>query len=267
MHLTHPIAPYQGIAPEDCIFVTNDQMIEIGMGSLTQFWQQELYPEVPMHIYMQLESQPAGRNLLLGALLARAEQIKAQQPGQSKARLYTQIAPENWEMANFFTKSGFKADDSEDLYHFPLPIWPAHPPVTCNYASVALRTPEEVQGFLNRMNASRITPMDADFLGQCMQMEHFTAIGYYRGANPVCEALLTGQGAAVTLVSMYVRGDFRRKGFAKSILGAAADILRPRGVTQVSARVFSRNAAQVGLMRAAGATRVRTLTLLPGMYI
>ena len=267
MHLTHPIAPYQGIAPEDCIFVTNDQMIEIGMGSLTQFWQPELYPEAPMHVYMQLESQPAGRNLLFGALLARAEQIKAQQPGVTKARLYTQIAPENWEMANFFTKAGFKADDSEDLYHFPLPIWPAHPPVTCNYASVALRTPEEVQGFLNRMNAYRIAPMDADFLGQCMQMEHFTAIGYYRGANPVCEALLTGQGTAVTLVSMYVRGDYRRQGFAKSILGAAADILRPRGVTQVSARIFSRNAAQVGLMRAAGATKVRTLSLLPGLYI
>ena len=80
MHLTHPIAPYQGIPPEDCIFVTNDQMIEIGMGALTQFWQPELYPDAPMNIYMQLDSQPAGRNLLLGALLARAEQLRAQQP-------------------------------------------------------------------------------------------------------------------------------------------------------------------------------------------
>lgn len=266
MHLTHPIAPYQGIAPEDCIFVTNDQMIEIGMGSLTQFWQQEMYPEAPLHLYMQLESQPAGRNLLLGALLARAEQIRAQHP-QVKARLYTQVAPENWEMVNFYNKAGFKADDSEDLYHFPLPIWPAHPPVACNYASVALRTPDEVQGFLNRMNAYRITPLDADFLGQCMQMEHFTCIGYYRGAHAVCEALLTGQGSAVTLVSMYVRADYRRQGFAKSILGAAADILRPRGVTQVSARIFSRHAPQVGLMRAAGAAKVRTISLLPGIYL
>lgn len=267
MHLTHPIAPYQGIAPEDCIFVTNDQMIEIGMGALTQFWQQELYPQMPLHIYMQLESQPAGRNLLLGALLARAEQLRAMQPVPTKARLYAQIAPENWEMSNFYTKAGFKMDDSEDIYHFPLPIWPAHPPVTCNYASVALRTPDEVQSFLNRMNAFRITPLDMDFLGQCMQMEHFTAIGYYRGANPVCEALLTGQGSTVTLVSLYVRSDYRRQGFAKSILGAAADILRPRGVTQVSARVFSRNAPQTGLMRAAGATKVRTVSLLPGITL
>lgn len=266
MHLTHPIAPYEGIAPEDCIFVTNDQMIQIGMGSLTQFWQAEMYPEAPLHIYMQLESQPVGRNLLLGALLARAEQIRALQP-QAKARLYTQIAPENWDLANFYTKSGFKLDDSEDLYHFPLPIWPAHPPVTCTFASVGLRTPEEVQGFLNRMNAYRITPIDAEFLGQCMQMEHFTAIGYYRGANAVAEVLLTGQGSTVTLVSMYVRSDYRRQGFAKSILGAAADLLRPRGVTQVSTRIFSRNAPQVGLLRAAGGTKVRTLSILPGIYL
>ena len=266
MHLTHPIAPYQGIAPEDCIFVTNDQMIEIGMGALTLFYQQEMYPEAPLHIYMQLDSQPAGRNLLLGALLARAEQLRAQHP-QVKGRLYTQIAPENWELASFYTKSGFKMDDSEDLYHFPLPLWPAHPPVSCNYASAALRTPEEVQGFLNRMNQYRITPLDADFLGQCMQMEHFTAIGYYRGGNAVCEALLTGQGETVTLVSLYVRGDYRRQGFAKAILGAAADILRTRGVTQVSTRIFSRNQPQAALMRAAGGKKIRTLSILPGISL
>jgi len=266
MHLTHPIAPYQGIAPEDCIFVTNDQMIQIGMGALTLFYQPEMYPETPMHIYMQLDSQPAGRNLLLGALLARAEQLRAQQGG-GHARLYAQVAPENWDMASFYTKAGFKGDDSEDLYHFALPLWPAHPPVSCNYASVPLRTPEEVQAFLQRMNAYRIAPLDADFLGQCMQMPHFTAIGYYRGGHAVSEALLTGDGQNVTLVSMYVRSDFRRQGFAKSLLGAAADILRPRGVTQVSARIFSRNAPQVALMRAAAGKKIRTLSLLPGLNL
>lgn len=266
MHLTHPIAPWQGIAPEDCVYVTNDQMIEMGMGYVTMFYQGEMYPEAPLHIYMQLDAQPAGRSLLFGALLARAEQLRAQNP-QVKGRLYTQISPENTVMNSFFAKSGLKMDDSEDLYHFPLPAWPAHAPVSCNLASVSLRNPAEVQGFLTRMNAYRITPIDPDFLGQCMQMEHFTAIGYYRGGNAVAEVLLTGEGDKVTLVGLYVRADYRRQGFAKAILGAAADILRPRGVTQVSARIFSRNAAQVGLMRAAGGVKVRTLAILPGISI
>ena len=112
-----------------------------------------------------------------------------------------------------------------------------------------------------------MTPIDTDFLGQCMAMEHFTAIGYYRGGNAVCEALLTGQGNTVTLISLYTRADYRRQGFAKAILGAAADILRPRGVTQVSTRIYSRNQPQVNLMRAAGGAKVRSVALLPGITL
>ena len=266
MHLTHPIAPYQGIAPEDCFFVTNDQMIEMGMGSVTLFYQPEMYPEAPLHIYMQLDSQPAGRNLLFGALLARAEQLRAQAPNL-RGRLFTQIAPEDWDLNGFYTKAGFKMDDSEDLYHFGLPGWPARAPVNCNYASVPLKTPLDVQAFLQRMNAYRITPLDAEFLGRCMGMEHFLAIGYYRGGNAVCEALFTGEGQNVTLVSLYVRADYRRQGFAKAIIGAASDILRPRGVMQISTRIYSRNAAQVALMRAAAGKKIRSVALLPGISI
>ena len=78
MHLTHPIAPYQGIAPEDCFFVTNDQMIEMGMGSVTLFYQPEMYPEAPLHIYMQpgfaaCGAQPAFRRAAgAGGAAARA---------------------------------------------------------------------------------------------------------------------------------------------------------------------------------------------------
>ena len=266
MKLMHPIAPYRGIPPEDCFVAANDQMLQMGTGYVTPFFQQELYPEAPLMIYMHLEAQPVVRSVLLGALIARAEQIRANNP-QAKGRLYTQIAPDDWDLANFYTRSGFKADDSEDLYHLPLPTWPARPPVFCEYASVPLKTPDEAQAFLNRSNAYRIAPLDAGLLTQCMQMEHFLAVGFYRGAHPVSEMLLTGEGKSVTLVSLYVRSDYRRQGFAKAILGAAADILRPRGVTQISARVFSRNAAQIGLMHAAGGKKVRTLSILPGISL
>lgn len=80
----------------------------------------------------------------------------------------------------------------------------------------------------------------------------------------MCEALFTGEGQNVTLVSLYVRRDYRRQGFARAIIGAACDILRPRGVLQISARIYSRNAAQLELMKAADARKIRTVTLLPG---
>lgn len=264
MHLTHPIAPYQGIPAEDCIFVTNDRMVEMGMGYVTMFCQGEMYPEAPLHIYMQIDAQPAGRNLLLGALLARAEQLRAQQP-QLNGRIYAQLPPEDWDMSNFYTKAGFKLDDSEDLYRFQLPEWPARTPVSCNFSPVSLRNQQEAEAFLSRFNAYRIAPIDMDFLSRCVQMEHFMAIGYYRGNHPVCEALFTGQGTEATLVGVYVRSDYRRQGFAKAIIGAACDTLRERGVMQITTRAFSRNAAQMGLMRAAGAKKIRTTALLPGL--
>ena len=127
MKLMHPIAPYRGIPPEDCFVAANDQMLQMGTGYVTPFFQQELYPEAPLMIYMHLEAQPVVRSVLLGALIARVEQIRANNP-QAKGRLYTQIAPDDWDLANFYTRSGFKADDSEDLYHLPLPSWPARPP-------------------------------------------------------------------------------------------------------------------------------------------
>ena len=80
-------------------------------------------------------------------LLARAEQLLAQAPNL-RGRLFTQIAPEDWDLNGFYTKAGFKMDDSEDLYHFGLPGWPARAPVNCNYASVPLKTPQDVQAFL-----------------------------------------------------------------------------------------------------------------------
>ena len=76
-----------------------------------------------------------------------------------------------------------------------------------------------------------------------------------------------GEGQNVTLVSLYVRADYRRQGFAKAIIGAASDILRPRGVTQISTRIYSRNAAQVALMRAAAGKKIRSVALLPGISI
>ena len=66
-------------------------------------------------------------------------------------------------------------------------------------------------------------------------------------------------------MGVYVRSDYRRQGFAKAIIGAACDILRERGVVQISTRAFSRNAAQMGLMRAAGAKKIRTTAVLPGL--
>ena len=100
MRITHPQAPFQGVAPENVFFVANDQQIQLGTGYVIQFFQGEMYPERPCHLFIQLDCQPTARPLMFGALLARAEQLRARTPNLP-ARLYAQVLPEDGELLRF----------------------------------------------------------------------------------------------------------------------------------------------------------------------
>ena len=80
MRITHPQTEFQGIAPENVFFVANDQQVQLGTGYVMQFFQGEMYPERPAHIFLQIDCQPTARALMFGALWARAEQLRAQTP-------------------------------------------------------------------------------------------------------------------------------------------------------------------------------------------
>ena len=81
MRISHPQTAYQGIAPENVFFVADDRRVQMGTGYLIRFFQQELYPERPLHLFMQIDTQPSAQAMMYGALLARAEQIRAETPG------------------------------------------------------------------------------------------------------------------------------------------------------------------------------------------
>jgi GNAT superfamily N-acetyltransferase len=266
MRLSHPMAPYRGLPPEDVFFVANDMQVQMGTGYVMRFFQYELYPAQPLHVYIQIEAQPSARNLLLGALLARAEQLRAETP-HLKGRIYAEVMPDDPELIAFYQKNGFKNDDTEELLRFPLPAYPVRTPMSCQLASVPLRNESEQDLFLARLNAYRIPGIDRDFLTLCMQQQHFLAIGFYKGREPVSEALFSGSGAQATLILLYVRADFRRKGVAKALLGSAADILRSRGATHVLTQTYTRNVQQAALMRSLSADRLRTVTLFPGLEL
>ena len=133
------------------------------------------------------------------------------------------------------------------------------------FGSVPLDDDFSQTTFLNRVNAQRIQPITREFLQTWQQQQHFMALGFYRNGQPVCETIITGTGAAATLLMVYTRSDFRRQGMAKNLIGAACAILRDRGVRVVYAHIFRRNVPQRGLMRHLGGAFVRTVTALPGM--
>ena len=264
MRITHPQAAFQGIAPENVFFVSNDQQIQLGTGYVMQFFQGQLYPERPDHLFLQIDCQPTARALMFGALLARAEQLRAQTP-ELPARLYAQVPPENLEMLRFYESCGLRNDDGEDMFRFLPPPGVPQAPMGMTFASVPLQDEASQNAFLNRINAQRIQPITRDYLQLWQQQQHFMALGFYRGGQPVCEAVLTGAGSSATLLMIYTRSDYRRQGMAKNLIGAASALLRERGVNTMYTHIFRRNVPQVALMRRLNGVFVRTVTALPGI--
>ena len=264
MRITHPQAPFQGVAPENVFFVADDRQVQLGTGYVMQFFQGEMYPERPLHFFLQMDCQPSGRALMFGALLARAEQLRAQTP-DLPARLYAQVPPENLELTRFYESCGMKSDDGEDLYRFLPPPGFAQAPMGMTFASIPLGDEASQNAFLNRVNAQRIQPITRDYLQLWQQQQHFMGLGFYRNGQPICETIITGTGPAATLLMIYTRSEYRRQGMAKQLIAAASSLLQQRGVTVMYTHVFRRSAAQMALMRHLNASVVRTVTALPGL--
>ena len=263
MRITHPQMAYQGVAPENVFFVYNDSLVQMGSGYVIPFFQGEMYPERPAHLFLQIDAQPSARALMYGALLARADQLRSQNPNVP-ARLYAQVAPEDREMIRFYENSGFRNDDGEDLYRFPTPDGLARVPMGMGFGA-AFTDQTGPQAFLDRLNAYRIQPITLDYLALWRQQPHFLAAGYYRAGLPVCEAVFTGVGQDATLLMIYTRAEYRRQGMAGQLMNSAAQYLREQGVVNLYTHVFRRNAPQMGLMRHLNASFVRTVTALPGI--
>lgn len=267
MRLSHPSAPYQGIPPEDVFFVASDRYVQLGLGYVILSMNQQMYPERPLEIYIHIDAQPTARDILLGALLGRAEQLRAQYP-QLKGRIYTELPPSNWEMLNFYNRNGFSNADGREEFVFPIPQGPAQTPMGCQFASVPLGSVPEQQAFLARLNAHRMAPIGLDFLTLQMQQPNFMALGFYRGGQPVSELLLTGATPeSSALVMIYTRADYRRRGSARMLVQSAASLMRERGAQQVLTQIYSRSQAQQGLIKSFGGTRRRIISILPSIEL
>ncbi|MGI6214841.1 MAG: GNAT family N-acetyltransferase [Christensenellales bacterium] len=268
MHLSNPSGPFQGLPKEDVFFASSDDFIQLGYGYVVLSMQEKLYPERPLQIYICIEAQPAARSLLLGALLARAEVLRA---GFSniKCRIYTRIEANNWDLLNFYTKSGFVNNNAEEEYIFSLSEEKAPtPPMGCQFASVPLQDTHQCSDFLSRLNAFRLSPIPMDYLTLQMQQPYFMALGFYRGGQPLAEMIMSGSNPNTAgLIMLYVQPEYRRRGLGSSLVRCGASLLKSRGLNQCLAQIYSNNSAQAGLLKSLDASRRRIVAMLPGIDI
>ncbi len=264
MHVFHPPQSVNGLPPENIFYVADSANMTIADGFLLHTYHPYLFPERPINLFMSLRSKGPGRDMLLGALLARAQQLREQTP-QLKARLFAQVNPQDTELMAFYMENGFDANDALDVVRLGVPSARPAAPMGYDMGYVPMNDAAEFQAFLMRMNTYRMNAWQPQFLQKYMSFPHFMALYMSRGPQVVGEIAFTGEGQAAKLIGMYVTPEYRRLGLAKSLIAAGMKILSEKGVTYVEADVIRRNELQRMLAASCNATFVRTACYYPGL--
>lgn len=268
MPITNLNTPFQGIPPQDYFVSRSRDFVPMGSGYIIPSIQEDLFPERPLQFYLHIDAQPSARCELLGALLARATQMREHFP-PLKARLYANVPVNEQELLFFYKHNGFDTNDSIDEYSYQLfSAQVPQAPVGCEFASVPLVSIQEQQQFLQRLNQYRLTPITQDYLAMQMQLPYFMALGYYRGGQPVAELLVSGsRPEAAALVMVYVRPEARGRGIGKALTQSAGALLSQNGVRKMVAQVYASITPQVRLIRSLGGERNKIVAFLPSIEI
>ena len=264
MQVFHPAQTNNGLSPENVFLVADSANVPVAEGYLVQTYHPYLFPDRPINLYLSVYSKGPGLDMLLGALLARAVQLRQQTPNL-KARVFAQVGMQDANMLAFYQESGFVADDALDVVRLSMPNAKPSAPMGYEMGQVPLQQPLEQTAFLMRMNTYRLDVLQQPMLQRYMSMPHFTALYLSRGPEIVGEIAFTGTGDTAQLIGLYVMRNYRRLGLGKTLIAAGISMLAERGVTQFEADIIRRNIPQCRLAQSCKATFMRTACLYPGI--
>ena len=266
MTILHPQQPVNNMNPEDVFYAIDDLGTQTGYAYILYQLQPGLYPDCPVNMYFAIEGDESSRYLLFGAVVARARQLQNVNP-QLRARLYTGLDPQDFQGREFYQHNGFDLDETDAVVALQIPFGDGRIPMSCMVAATPLNTWEEQQNLLARLQMNEITYLDRNMLMEIMHMPHFIALGLYRNARLIGEAVMAGQGEQAELAAIYIEPGSRRQGMAKALLHRTMAIRAAEGVTQVNARIMTRSLPQQHLVNDFGATPVYVNMIFPGMYL
>ena len=226
----------------------------------------EVYDFPLINLYFDMKCDLAGRYVLLGALLARARQLRDVDP-TVHARVYTMVHPEDTDSQAFYTSSGMSLEQRESLVTLQVPQGESRLPMGCQVIAVPMNTPEEKLGFLSRLNNNDIRHVDFVLLQQFMRTSHFQILGLTRENSVVAELMMVGNGNSAELMAIYTYPTCRGQGLAKALLHRSMVILQSEGVSHFEARIMTRSKPQMGLANAFGAQEEEVISLFPELML
>ena len=266
MTIVHPSQPVNNLNPEDVFFAIDDLGAQTGYAFILYQLQPGLYPDCPVNLYFSIEGDASSRYLLFGAVVARARQLQNVNP-QLRARLYTRLDPQDAAGREFYLHNDFDLGESDAIVSLQIPFGDGRIPMSCTVAATPLNTWEEQQAFLSRLQMNEITYLERNALMEIMHMPHFIALGLYRNAGLIGEAVMAGQGDQAELIAIYIEPSSRRQGMARALLHRTMAIMAAEGVARVSARIMTRSLPQMHLMNDFGAAQTGVNMIFPSMYL
>ena len=225
-----------------------------------------LYPDCPVNLYFSIAGDPSSRDLLFGALVARARILQNVNP-QMRCRLYTSIEPTDIQMKDFYVHNGFDCNESDEILQLAIPFGDGRIPMSCTVAPTPLNTWDEQNSLIYRLQMNEITFVDMKYLNSLQRMPHFMTLGLYRNAVLIGEVIMAGQGSDCELVAIYIEPNSRNQGMGKALLHRMMAIMAAEGVTRITTRIMSRSLPQQRLAADFSGTVLGVNMLFPGMYL
>ncbi|MEA5016219.1 MAG: GNAT family N-acetyltransferase [Candidatus Limiplasma sp.] len=264
MHVYHPAQTSNGIPPENVFLIADSANVPVAEGFLIHTYHPYLFAERPINMYISVQSKGPGREMLLGALLARAYQLRLQTP-YLKARVFAQVSMQDAPTMSFYIEGGFQADDALDVVQLNPPATRPAAPMGYDLGPIPLQNPLERQAFLVRMNTYRLDVLQLPLLERAMASPHFLALYMARGSDIAGEILFAGENGAAKVMGLYIMPKYRRLGLAKALIACGMKALSEQGVTRFEGDVIRRNVPQCMLAQSCNATFIRTACFYPGL--
>jgi len=266
MQVTHPQEPFMNLPTEDVFVVVNDYGVQLGYGYVMYQFQPSVYPDKPVNIFFTMDCAPEAEYLLFGALVARARQLREQNPGVA-ARMYTSCASSDARKLSFLEHNGLTMGNTEDLVRLQIPGDVGAELFNCSIIPLPLNTQQEMNGLVNRLALNGLGHISLQHLQGLTMSPVFHVWGILYGQNLVGECIVAGRSDAAELVGIYIVPEYQRRSLGKHLLKRALGILGQEGVSEVRARIMSASQPQVRLVRAFGAELMEQTLMFPSLEL
>ncbi len=264
--MIHPNGSVEGVPADNMFYALDELNNQVGTGRVIYQYTPHVDPDCPMNIYFDMKCSLGARFVLLGALIARARQLRDANPA-IRARVYTLVRPDDMESQQFYTASGMSLGSRESIVSLHNPQGESRIPIGCQVIQIPVNTPEEKLAFLGRLAANDVRHIDFVLLTQFMRTTHFQVLGMMRENQVVSELMMVGNENSAELMAVYTHAQYRRQGLAEALLRRSMTVLGMEGVNAFTARVMTRSGPQMGLVHAFGAQEEDVVSLFPELEL